>query len=172
MNRLVSNFILSLFVLLLMGIYGFTKQDTVSSYYLSKTNTNTTTMKQGISTVNQVVLPNGQEISVLVVKDEESRRKGLSVLDKLEENQGMLFVFEAPGPQSIWMKDMKFPIDIVWLDEKGIVVDVVRNAPVPAVEDTKLPVYTNQLPAKYVLELSAGTADLSDLKVGSVIQIS
>lgn len=169
MNRLVSNFILSLFVLALMGIYGFTKQETVSSYYMSKMNTST--MKQEIKGANKVTLPNGQEVTVLVARDPESRRRGLSIVESLEENQGMLFEFDIPGPQSIWMKDMKFPIDIVWMNDEGAVVDIVRNAPVPGEDDTKLPVYTNQLPAKYVLELPAGATDSADLRVGSVIQI-
>jgi Uncharacterized ACR, COG1430 len=44
----------------------------------------------------------------------EQREKGLSVKDKLKENEAMLFVFEESAKHSFWMKDMKFPIDIIW----------------------------------------------------------
>jgi Uncharacterized ACR, COG1430 len=44
----------------------------------------------------------------------EQREKSLSVKDKLKENEAMLFVFEESAKHSFWMKDMKFPIDIIW----------------------------------------------------------
>ena len=46
----------------------------------------------------------------------DSQSKGLAIKDSLNENEGMLFIFESPQKYSFWMKDMKFPIDIIWIN--------------------------------------------------------
>ena len=53
--------------------------------------------------------------------------QGLAVKNQLKENEAMLFVFEKPGKHSFWMKDMKFPIDIIWLDSTGKIVHIEEN---------------------------------------------
>ena len=53
--------------------------------------------------------------------------KGLAVKNQLKENEAMLLVFEESAKHSFWMKDMKFPIDILWLDSDGKVVNIEHN---------------------------------------------
>ena len=57
----------------------------------------------------------------------ELMAKGLAVKNQLKENEAMLFVFDDPAEHSFWMKDMKFPIDIIWLDSDGKVVHIEKN---------------------------------------------
>jgi hypothetical protein len=75
----------------------------------------------------------------------------------------MLFVFDKPGFYSFWMKDMKFPIDVAWLDADNRVVDVKRNWQ-PASYPSG---YTNQAAAKKVLELPAGSLEAWGIRPGT-----
>ncbi|MBI4138937.1 DUF192 domain-containing protein [Candidatus Uhrbacteria bacterium] len=92
------------------------------------------------------------------------RRQGLSGRASLAPFDGMRFVFGASGIYPFWMKDMTFPIDIVWLDN-GIVVDVVTLPPPSngAIPVTHIPTHA----ADEVLEFPAGRAAAMDLRPGT-----
>ena len=110
-------------------------------------------------------------IEAKVVTSPSDRKKGLSGLDSLPLNQGMLFVFENKGPYGFWMKDMKFAIDIIWLDENKKVVDFVTNAPAqPGKSDRDLTLYKPRADAKYVLEVNAGLSSLNNIQVGDLAE--
>ena len=64
------------------------------------------------------------ELSAEIPTTQELMGKGLAVKNELKENESMLFVFDKPEKHSFWMKDMKFPIDIIWLDSNGKVVHI------------------------------------------------
>ena len=70
---------------------------------------------------------NGFELTADLALTNEQKEKGLSVKDELKENEAMLFIFEESAKHSFWMKDMKFPIDIIWLDSDGEVVHIEQN---------------------------------------------
>ena len=89
-------------------------------------------------------------MDVEIVKTPEAMARGLSGRDKLGDHQGMLFVFDADGRHSFWMKDMKFALDILWLDQDGRIVDM-RQDLLPCTPDN-CTVYVPQGPARYVLE--------------------
>lgn len=100
----------------------------------------------------------------------DSRKKGLSGKESLEISRGMLFVFDAPGIYSIWMKGMKFPIDIIWIDENKKVVYIVQSAlPEPGKKDDQLTIYKPNAIAKYVLEINAGLVNANSLQVGDSV---
>lgn len=98
-----------------------------------------------------------------VADTNELRAKGLSGRQELEENQAMLFVFEKSDKHSMWMKDMRIPIDIIWLDEKKKVVHVEHNI-WPDNEPHKT--YVSPKPARYVLEIKAGGAKKHNIDIG------
>jgi uncharacterized membrane protein (UPF0127 family) len=75
----------------------------------------------------------------------------------------MLFVFDENGQWGIWMKDMHYPIDILWLDQSKTVVDMVENVS-PA---TYPAIFKPKAPARYVLELAAGSIAKTSIVVGS-----
>lgn len=92
-----------------------------------------------------------------------ARERGLSGRDGLAPNTGMLFVFDTDGMWGIWMKDMKFGIDMLWLAEDGTVVTVKPSVSPDSYPESFYPTS----PARYVLELPAGFAAAHDIGVGS-----
>ena len=102
-------------------------------------------------------------LNVDVADTDEERSLGLSKRDFLEEGNGMLFVFEEEGYHGIWMKEMIFPIDIVWLDKNKIVVHKEENVS-PATFPKAF--YPSQ-PSLYVLETSAHFLNDVNVKIGT-----
>ena len=111
-----------------------------------------------------VITPKGVSIPVEVSDNPEKRSLGLGKRDKLEKDWGMLFVFEKRIPHSFWMKNMRFPIDIVWLDNQRI-VELAENVPPPQ-EGESPKVMEPLLPSNFVLELESGRARALGLNVG------
>lgn len=114
-----------------------------------------------------IVFPNGDTIDAEVVSTNLAREEGLSGRNSLSKNRGLLFVFPSPGTFSFWMKDMNFPIDIIWINEKGIVVDIMENAKPEDYPDS----YANKAPALYVLEVPAFEAHSKGAFIGSTLEI-
>lgn len=108
------------------------------------------------------------KIKVEIVDDSAEMQKGLSGRESLDENEGMLFVFSQAGQPTFWMKDMKFPIDIIWIQNDEI-VDIAPNLPVVAGEF--LSTYEPKEPANYVLEVNAGFVDEHGIKVGDKVDV-
>ncbi len=109
----------------------------------------------------------GLTVDAEVAANSASRKKGLSKRDSIPFKQGMLFVFENPGQYGIWMKDMRFAIDILWLDENKKVVDLIAEVvPEQGKKDSELTIYKPSHNAKYVLEINAGLVKLNNIQVG------
>jgi uncharacterized membrane protein (UPF0127 family) len=99
-----------------------------------------------------------------VALNESDRAKGLSGVKKLDSGQALLIVFPNEDKWGIWMKDMKIPIDIVWLDKNKKVIHIVKNA-LPEYSTDKT--FKPEALAQYVVELPAGTVDSVTIKAGS-----
>ncbi len=104
----------------------------------------------------------GQNIKVDLVISDAEKEKGLSGRTGLAQNAGMLFVFEKPGPYVFWMKDMNFPIDIIWLSVDKKVIYVKKDARPESYPET----FDPKVNAKYVLEVVSGFSERNNLKVG------
>ena len=85
----------------------------------------------------------------------DQQAKGLSGRENLSENQGMLFVSKTPGRYGFWMKSMKFPLDIFWLDTNRSVVYIKENLQ-PCLTILNCPTYLPDTDSLYVLETAAG----------------
>lgn len=109
----------------------------------------------------------GKTVRVDVADTPEKRTEGLSDRAGLAPDEGMLFVFPGDGLHAFWMKDMLFSIDIVWLSEGGVVVDIA-SAVSP---DTYPSSFSPTTPARYVLELPAGFMEEYSVQKGDTIQI-
>ena len=70
----------------------------------------------------------------------------------------MLFIFQREGYHSFWMKNTLIPLDILFLDSDGVVVDVQTMYAEPGVEDADLKRYVPARPARYAIEMNAGLA--------------
>lgn len=98
-----------------------------------------------------------------VVKTPEEIRRGLSGRENLLSDHGMLFVFSSPGRHGFWMKEMKFPIDIIWLDENKKIIHIERRVQ----PETYPAVFYPDAPALFVLEVEAGFADSEQIGIGT-----
>jgi hypothetical protein len=98
---------------------------------------------------------------------DEDRAMGLMFRPSLPPDRGMIFVFEAPDFHGIWMKNCKFPIDILWLDEEKKIVHVADS--VPPCRTDPCPVYNPMRRASYVIEINAGQARREKAVVGSAV---
>ncbi len=115
----------------------------------------------------EIDLPKGK-VYAEIVDTPASRAQGLSGRTGLKEDEAMLFVFEQSGKYGFWMKDMLFPIDIIWINKEGVVVHVVHSA-TPESYFNQVPPQTfiNSPDAKYVLEIQAGSAEKFGLYLGT-----
>jgi len=114
-----------------------------------------------------LTLPSGKVLQVEVMVKDEDRAMGLMFRPSLAPDRGMLFLFEQPEFHGIWMKNCKFPIDILWLDEDRTVVHVADS--VPPCKADPCPVYQPLRRASYVVELNAGQARREKAVVGSSV---
>lgn len=106
---------------------------------------------------------------VELAKSQEEIRQGLMFRERLEPGTGMLFVFEKEGYYSFWMKNTIIPLDIVWIDGEKRVAFIGENTQ-PCREEACPPINPEK-PAKYVLEVNAGTAKEINLEVGDAALI-
>lgn len=103
-----------------------------------------------------------RSIPIELADTDAERVQGLSGRESLQHGSGLLFLFEKMGIQGFWMKDMKFAIDIVWIDENWTVIGIER-----AVEPDSYPtVFYSNGPVKYVLELNSGEAAALGIDIG------
>ncbi len=105
-------------------------------------------------------------IQVEVADTETSRTQGLSGRASLTDGSGMLFVFESEGSWGIWMKDMQFPIDIIFADQAGVASVIYHNV----LPESYPEVFYPKTPALYVLEVPGGYAKKAGIVEGTKIQ--
>jgi len=118
-------------------------------------------------------LPSGKVLETEVMVSDEDRQMGLMFRPSLPLDHGMLFIFEQPDFHGIWMKNCKFPIDIVWLDAEAKVVHVAPKVPpCTAKQDKDCPVYYPISRASYVVELNAGQAAKEKAVLGSKLEFT
>jgi uncharacterized protein len=107
---------------------------------------------------------------VEVVSNDKKRALGLMFRESLDQNKGMLFVFKEEDNYSFWMKNMEFPLDIIWINKEREIVFIEKYAQ-PCEGDFCDKILSDKK-AKYVLELNAGITDDLLLKEGDRITIS
>ena len=85
----------------------------------------------------------------------------------------MLFVFQEERLHTFWMKDMSFPLDMIWINAECSITDIIADVPNPPPDrkDKALPTYSPSAPATYMLELNAGVAAASGLQTGDLITL-
>lgn len=93
----------------------------------------------------------------------EAQSQGLSDRDGLAANRGMLFVFDNPSRQCIWMKDMKFNLDVIWMDSSGKVVHTERDLSPSTYPNS----YCPDKDVQYILELKSGVAKAAGIGIDS-----
>lgn len=157
--------IFGLFLLIILLVI-FGKGMTTGSFITNNQETN----QQELNGNTQVSVRN-LVIDAKIARTPEERRKGLAGQSSLVLNQGMLFVFEKEELYPFWMKDMKFAIDIIWIDQNKKIVDIAPNvAAEPDLRERDLKIYRPDSTALYVLEVNAGLSALNNLQKGDEVR--
>ena len=118
-----------------------------------------------------LTLPSGKVLQAEVMVKDQDRAMGLMFRPSLPLDHGMLFLFENADFHSIWMRNCKFPIDILWLDAQHKVVHLAEKVPpCTAREASDCEVYQPLARASYVVELNAGQARREKALVGSTVE--
>ncbi len=104
-------------------------------------------------------------VAVEVADNPVTRAKGLMGRSELGDGYGMLFVFNKSDIYPFWMLNTTIPLDAIYMDSKGTVVDIIQMQPC-GINITKCRVYTPAAEAQYVLEVNEGFSDDHGIKIG------
>lgn len=137
--------------------------------YLSSffTPSNSTIINHKQMTPSSVTI-NNIKVFVEVVTGSLATKKGLSGRVSLNQDRGMLFVFNKPDKYRFWMPNMNFPIDIIWIDENYTVVGITENIS-PEVDLKNPRFYTPPKSSQYVLEVNVGFIENHRIKIGDKV---
>ena len=108
----------------------------------------------------------GRVFQLEIAATPEDLARGLMERESLDADAGMLFVFSSEFTLSFWMKNTLIPLDILYLDMAGVIVDIQTMHPQPGVPDTELTRYPSAAPAQYAVEINAGLAAEHGFEVG------
>jgi uncharacterized membrane protein (UPF0127 family) len=115
----------------------------------------------------KITIRHSLPVMVDIADTEASRVAGLSGRASLADGHGLLMVFQEDDRSGIWMKDMRFSIDVIWADARGNIITVYPN-----MDPSSYPqVFYPDAPARYVLEVPAGFIELHNIAVGDTLQV-
>ena len=109
-------------------------------------------------------------IDAEVMDTPEERALGLMYRPKINETEGMLFIFPEPKVVSFWMKNVQFSIDMVFIDENKSIVRIEKGVP-PCYKEPCL-TYSSIKEVKYVVEVISGFSDKYNLTENTIIEIN
>lgn len=113
---------------------------------------------------------NGVNLKVEIADTQSKRSKGLGEKSSLGSNEGMLFIFPKADKYPFWMKGLSFPLDLIYIKDEKI-VEILPNIQPPSAgqTDASLPIYHPKDQINMVLEVSAGTVERLNIKIGDKI---
>ncbi len=117
-----------------------------------------------------VTFDNGLYISAEVADNRPAIQTGLMYREAIGQDEGMLFVFDREDKHIFWMKNVNFPLDMIWLDRSYRVVHIERN--VPLCNSDPCTLYMPSRSAKYVLEMKAGLSSTNKINIGDAMTIT
>lgn len=126
-------------------------------------------LKEGKEVKNSQVCINGNCFDVELTVSESEKMRGLMFRESLDEDKGMLFVYDQEGIYPFWMKNTLIPLDIIWIDSDMKIVHINRNTQ-PCEVDV-CPSIDPEKDAMYVLELNAGISEKFGFEVGNAVDI-
>ena len=102
--------------------------------------------------------------NVEVANTIEERRTGLMYRKKLLNNEGMLFIFPSEKIIKLWMKNTYIPLDVIFISENKVIVDIKKN-----MEKLSETIVKSKVKSRYVLEFNAGLINKLDIKIGDKV---
>jgi uncharacterized membrane protein (UPF0127 family) len=127
-----------------------------------KKSTRSDTLWNNDSITNATVVGDSKSISVVIARTPESQARGLSGTESLPENSGMLFIFPKPDTYGFWMKDMHYPLDLIWIDQNHTISEITANV----APDTYPEVFYPHGLVTAVLEVEGGFSTRYGLTIG------
>jgi uncharacterized membrane protein (UPF0127 family) len=117
------------------------------------------------------ILVKGQNFNVELAQTSQEKQIGLSNTNSIAENEGMLFLFDEADYYSFWMRDMKFPIDIIFINGNKVTT-IISNALPPSKTNGSLTTFQPKIKSDKVLEVNAGIAKKYNIQEGTIIDIN
>jgi uncharacterized membrane protein (UPF0127 family) len=116
---------------------------------------------------------NGHMFSAEISRTFEQKVKGLMFREELPSDSCMLFLYYTDANRSIWMKNTKMPLDVIWISESGNIVEIQENVPpcVTVYESQTCPEYGGGVPARHFIEFPAGTVSKIGIKSGDIASL-
>lgn len=111
----------------------------------------------------------GQRFSTEFATTDATRARGLMMRTALAADHSMLFVFPDSDQRYFWMKNTLIPLDILYFDASRKMVSMQLD--VPPCKGDPCPAYPSDAPARYVLELPAGTARRIGASIGDELTV-
>lgn len=165
--------------ILLSGCFDFTQKEVRNASLDAKVDLNNPNFQHQPIMLNQdlpvqqLVITSGNnqnQFSVEVAATDSQRKVGLMNRKSLDQDKGMLFVFDTQGYLNFWMKNTLIPLDMIFIDEHGIVQHIAKNArPCTEKDDRKCDLYNSVKPVKFVLEVNGGVADQKGIRIGDKV---
>lgn len=150
---------------LLIGAFAFVVLFVFSFYGNNVLNKNNN-YKENIASQDNHVLNIGDiSIRVDIADTPALQERGLSGRKALLDDQGMYFVFDRPDIYPFWMKEMNFPIDIIWIDDHMSVVDITKSVLPSSFPQT----FASKVPVRFVLEVQSGFTERHGVKIGDQV---
>lgn len=127
--------------------------------------------RDGLNSLNsrEVSLPDGKVVLAETAVRPEDLSKGLMYRESLAPDRGMLFFHQTESLYPYWMKNCKIALDMIWIDQGRLIVEIAANVPPCPSETETCPSYGGHEKAMYVLELGSGQAAKHGLKKGQII---
>src|SRR3989344_4796204 len=110
---------------------------------------------------------NSKCIELEVMRTLEEKQNGLMFRESLDYNKGLLFLYEEEGERNFWMKNVKFPIDIIFLDKDDKIIHIETN--VPSCLEDPCPIYSPNRKALNVIEVNSGFTIENNINVGDMV---
>ncbi|NJW53782.1 DUF192 domain-containing protein [Salinimicrobium oceani] len=102
-----------------------------------------------------------QHLKLEIADNDYERETGLMYRQAMDQDQGMLFIFEQEEPRGFYMKNTHIPLDLIFLNAQRKIVSISKNA-----QPESLETIPSNLPAQYVLEINGGLSDQWNLETG------
>jgi uncharacterized membrane protein (UPF0127 family) len=119
----------------------------------------------------EITLPDNTRIKAEVLTKPVDMARGMMFRDSLPEGRGMLFIHQSPNKYSYWMFQVKVPLDIIWMDRNGRIVEISENTPPCPGKASTCPNYGGSTEASIVLELPGGYGRKHGVRIGETVRL-
>lgn len=163
-SGLVTKWIIPGVFIIIASIYLYKPVDiSLLEQYVGYDNDGSITAVFNKGTENEVLL------NLEVAKTPLEKSKGLMYRDELDSFSGMYFPYLEGREVSFWMKNMNFPLDLIYLDKDGTVLKIHKN--VSPCKEENCARYLSNEPVYGVIEVNAKFTEKYNIKVGSIVEI-